>query len=123
MEHFFFSSTKAKVTPSCRKIMLSCFWDCEAKIITEYLKNRTSITGDYYSGNTVLIKLRSEVVRRKLVCPLMGSSSSSYSLTMSLRNVHRSQQAVQTAERCGCEILPLSAYSLDFASTDLFSVS
>ena len=120
MENFFFSLIKAKVTPSSRKIMLSCFWDCEAKIITEYLKNRTTITGDYYSGNTVLIKLRSEVVRRKLVCPLMGSS---YSLTMSLRNVQRSQQAVQTAERCGCEILSRPAYSLDFASTDLFSVS
>ena len=36
---------------------------------------------------------------------------------------HKVQQAVQTAEQCGFEILPHPAYSPDLASLDFFPVT
>ncbi|GFS24565.1 mariner transposase [Elysia marginata] len=50
---------KAKVTQSSGKVMLSCFWDCDRIIITDYMEKGKTVTGEYYSG--LLERLRSEL--------------------------------------------------------------
>ena len=39
---------KARVEPSCGKVMLSCFWNRDGIIITDYLEQGHTITGNYY---------------------------------------------------------------------------
>ena len=41
---------KARVEPSCGKVMLSCFWDRDGIIMTDYLEQGHTITGNYYSA-------------------------------------------------------------------------
>ena len=107
------SPKKAKVTPSSGKVMLSCFWDCEGIIMTDYLENGKTVTGDYYSG--LLIKMRSKSVRKR-----SGKLRNGVLLLHDNAPAHRAQQAVQTAEQCGFEILPHPAYSPDLAPSDFF---
>ena len=54
---------KAKVTKSSGKDKLSCFWDWEGIIMTDYMEKGKTITGEYFSG--LLKRLRSELVRRR----------------------------------------------------------
>ncbi|GFR61711.1 transposase [Elysia marginata] len=54
---------KAKVTQSSGKVMLSCFWDCDSTIMTDYMEKGKTVTGIYYSG--LLKRLRSELARRR----------------------------------------------------------
>ncbi|GFS07493.1 transposase [Elysia marginata] len=54
---------KAKVTQSSGKVMLSCFWDCDGTIMTDYMEKGKTVTRIYYSG--LLKRLRSELARRR----------------------------------------------------------
>ncbi|GFR91316.1 mariner transposase [Elysia marginata] len=54
---------KAKVTQSSGKVMLSCFWDCDGTIMTDYMEKGKTVTGIYYSG--LLKRLRSVLARRR----------------------------------------------------------
>ncbi|GFR84865.1 histone-lysine N-methyltransferase SETMAR-like Protein [Elysia marginata] len=54
---------KAKVTQSSGKVMLSCFWDCDGIIVTEYMEKGKTVTRQYYSE--LLKRLRSELARRR----------------------------------------------------------
>ncbi|GFR76634.1 mariner transposase [Elysia marginata] len=54
---------KPKVTQSRGKVMLSCFWDCDGIIMTDYMEKGKTVTGEYYSG--LLKRLRSEFSKKK----------------------------------------------------------
>ncbi|GFR74277.1 LOW QUALITY PROTEIN: transposase [Elysia marginata] len=54
---------KAKVTQSSGKVMLSCSWDCDGIIMTDYMEKGKKVTGEYYSG--LLKRLRSELARSR----------------------------------------------------------
>ena len=51
---------KARVESSCGKVMLSCFWDRDGIIMTDYLEQGHTITGNYYSA-----KLRSTLAKKR----------------------------------------------------------
>ena len=102
---------KAKVTQSSEKVMLSCLWDCDGIIMTDYMEKGKTVTGEYYSG--LLKRLRSELVRKR-----RGKLRSGVLLLHDNAPAHRARQAVETAERCGFEILPHPPYSPDLAPSD-----
>ncbi|RUS86550.1 hypothetical protein EGW08_005689 [Elysia chlorotica] len=102
---------KAKVTQSSGKVMLSCFWDCEGIIMTDYMEKGKTITGEYYSG--LLKRLRSELVRRR-----RGKLRNGVLLLHDNAPAHRARQAVETADLCGYEILRHPPYSPDLAPSD-----
>ncbi|RUS78489.1 hypothetical protein EGW08_013736 [Elysia chlorotica] len=102
---------KAKVTQSSGKVMLSCFWDCEGIIMTDYMEKGKTITREYYSG--LLKRLRSELVRRR-----RGKLRNGVLLLHDNAPAHRARQAVETADQCNYEILPHPPYSPDLAPSD-----
>ena len=100
----------AEVTQSSGKVMLSCFWDYEGIIMTEYMEKGKIITGEYYSG--LLKRLTSELVRRRRGKVRNGV------LLFHDNAPHRARQAVETADQCGLEILSNPTYSQDLAPSD-----
>ncbi|GFO36495.1 transposase [Plakobranchus ocellatus] len=88
------SPTKAKVTPSSGKVVNVVYLPSGKKIVTV-------ITGDCFSR--LLDEIASELVgnkREKLRNDALRLHDKPHALE------HRAQQAAQTAEQCGFEILP-----------------
>ena len=63
----------------------------------------------------MLKRLRSELARRR-----RGKLRSGVLLLQDNAPAHRAQQAVQTTEQCGFEILPHPPYTPDLAPSDFF---
>ena len=104
---------KARVEPSCGKVMLSCFWDRDGIIMTDYLEQGHTITGDYYSA--LLAKLRSTLAKKR-----RGKLQKGILLLHDNAPAHRSMMAVHTSMQCGFKILPHPPYSPDLAPSDFF---
>ena len=103
------SPKKAKVTPSSWKIM-SCFWDYEGKIMTNYLDGKCAnhhrrLQLEFADKTAVWICAK-KVLKTQLWGPPYAW--------------HRLEQAAQRAERCGFEILQHPVYSTDLASSNFF---
>ena len=79
---------KARVEPSCGKVMLSCFWDRDGIIMTDYLEQGHTITGNYYSA--LLAKLRSTLAKKR-----RGKLQKGILLLHDNAPAHRSMMTVQ----------------------------
>lgn len=104
---------KAKVTPSAAKVMLSVFWDCRGVIMTDYLPQGQTITGNYYSK--LLVSLRENIKEKR-----RGMLGKGVRLLHDNAPAHSAHVSLQTAHNCGYEILPHPAYSPDLAPSDFF---
>ena len=107
-----FLSIHEKVDPSCGKVMLSCFWDRDGIIMTDYLEQDNKITGNYYSA--LLAKLRSTLAKKR-----RGKLQKGILFLHDNAPAHRSMMAVHTSMR-GFKILPHPPYSPDLAPSEFF---
>ena len=104
---------KACVQPSAGKVMLTVFWDECGVIYTDYLEKGKTITGQYYSN--LLTNLRQEIKLKR-----RGMLSRGVLLLHDNAPAHSSLAAMDTAGRCGYQILPHPPYSPDLAPSDFF---
>ena len=95
------------------KVMLSCFWDGDGIIMTDYLEQGHTITGNYYSA--LLAKLRSTLAKKS-----RGKLQKGILLLHDNAPAHRSMMAVHTSMQCGFKILLHPPYSPDLAPSDFF---
>ena len=95
------------------KVRLSCFWDGDGIIMTDYLEQGHTITGNYYSA--LLAKLRSTLAKKS-----RGKLQKGILLLHDNAPAHRSMMAVHTSMQCGFKILLHPPYSPDLAPSDFF---
>ena len=90
-----------------------CFWDGDGIIMTDYLEQGHTITGNYYSA--LLAKLRSTLAKKS-----RGKLQKGILLLHDNAPAHRSMMAVHTSMQCGFTILLHPPYSPDLAPSDFF---
>ena len=84
--------------------MLSCFWDRDGIIMTHYLEQGHTITGNYDSA--LLAKLRSTLAKKR-----RGKLQKGILLLPDNAPAHRSMIALHTSMQCSFKILPNPTYS------------
>ena len=93
--------------------MLSCFWDRDGIIMTHYLEQGNTITGNYDSA--LLAKLRSTLAKKR-----RGKLQKGILLLHDNAPAHRSMIAVHTSMQCSFKILSNPTYSPDLAPSYFF---
>ncbi|MEE4247135.1 MAG: hypothetical protein V2I33_17110 [Kangiellaceae bacterium] len=105
------SLRKFKVGASAGKVMDTVFWDAKGVIFVDYLPKGASINGEYCAQLL-------EQLREALKSSRRGKLTKGVLLLQDNAPPHRSQIAMNSARRCGFELLPHPPYSPDLASSD-----
>ena len=92
---------KFKKQPSASKVMATVFWDAKGVIMLDFLPQKSTITGVYYSN--LLDQLRTAIREKR-----RGKLSKGILLQQDNARVHTCKVAMDAVERNGYELLPHS---------------
>ena len=105
--------TQERPRHSPGKILMSVFWDCEGMLLVDFLEDKQTITGDYYSH--LMYRLR-QAIREKR----RGLLTKGVLLLHDNAAPHKARVSQAAIRECNFEQIPHPPYSPHMAPSDFY---